>query len=156
MTDLSLAIADLPEREQTLIWRSACHLVPDEAALPEMLRLHNHVTELDTVRLLHEIERGAVVVPRDDAWTDVAGTLRYKMPHLTRIVNECLRLRLLVRIAEQTGPDIWRTRLAAAPVHRHAIDHQPTCGRDFGMVRFRVSDDPALIDCPACLKVTDA
>lgn len=154
MTDIALAIANLAEREQLLILRSALHVVPDENALPEWARFHNKVTELDAARLIHAIERGYVVVPADRAWTDLRGTLRTRMPHLTRIVEECRRLRLVTTVVRATvvrdmGPDIVRVQLVAADVHLVAGPNRPACGQS-GMARFRLTDDPGLIDCKAC------
>lgn len=149
MTDLSLAVAGLPEREQTLILRSACH-VADESRLPEALRLCNRVSDLDVARLLHAIERGAVVVQRDSAWADLTGDLRARMPHLTRIVNECLRLGLVTRTSRQVAPDVWRTWLVAAPVHCGGAGG-PHCGRTRRAQRYRLADDLSLVDCEACL-----
>ena len=151
MTDLSLTIAGLPEREQTLILRSAAHIA-DESRLPAWAQLCNHVTDLDVARLIHAIERGTIVYPHGAAWTDLGGDLRKRMPHLTRIVNECLRLGLVERTSEQTAPDIWRTWLVAAPVHYDNGDHVPACHRGRTRpIRFRLSQDPALVDCQACL-----
>lgn len=151
MTDIALAIAGLAEREQLLILRSALHVVPDESALPERARFHNKVTELDAARLLHAIERGYMVVPEDRAWTDLRGTLRTRMPHLTRIVNECLRLGLVSRMSEQIAPDVWRTHLVPAAVHLSAGINRTLCPASAGLsFRFRLTDDPGLIDCEAC------
>lgn len=150
MTDVQLQIVQLPEREQNLINRSVCHIA-DETLLPEALRLGNRVTDLDVARLLLAVERGFVVVPRDETWTDLTGALRARMRHLTRVANECIRLRLLVRTTEQITVDIWRTRLVAAPVHLMAGPNRPACPAPGGMVRYRLSDDRNLIDCPACL-----
>lgn len=152
MTDIALAIAGLAEREQLLILRSALHVVPDENALPEWARFHNKVTELDAARLLHAIERGYLVVPEDRAWTDLRGTLRTRMPHLTRIVNECLRLGLVSRKSEEIAPDVWRTYLVPAAVHFSAGVNRTLCPASAGLsFRFRLTDDPGLIDCEACL-----
>lgn len=147
MTDLNVAIANLPEREQILILRSTCH-VADEARLPEALHFCNHVTDLDVARLIHAIERGAVVVEHGKAWVDLGGALRARMPHLTRIVRECLRLGLVTRTSRELAPDIWQTWLIAAPVH---CDCGHPCLTRPGR-RVRLADDLALVDCEACLK----
>lgn len=150
--DLLGAVADLPEREQLLILRSVTHIA-DETELPAWAQLCNHVTDLDVARLIHAIERGTVVVPRDNVWTDLRGNLRAAMPHLTRTVNECLRLGLVQRASEQTAPGVWRTWLVAAPIHRDAGGRVPACHRGRTRpIRFRLTDDPGLIDCKACLE----
>jgi hypothetical protein len=152
MTDLSLAVAGLPEREQTLILRSAAHIA-DESRLPAWAQLCNHVTDLDVARLIHAIERGTIVISHGAAWTDLTGELRARTPHLTRIVNECLRLGLVTRTSKQTAPDIWRTWLVAAPVHYGRSAGVPACHRGRTRpIRYRMSDDLTLIDCDACLR----
>lgn len=152
MTDIALAIAGLAEREQILILRSALHVVPDENTLPVQAQFANKVTELDAARLIHAVERGCTVVERERVWTDLAGTLRARMPHLTRIVNECLRLRLVVRTTRMIAPDVWRIRVIAAPVHLRAGENRPACiDRPTAVIRYRVTDDSGLIDCKACL-----
>ena len=157
MTDLSLAIAGLPEREQILILRAACH-VADEPLLPVQAQFCNRVTELDAARLIHAIERGAMVIQRGTAWADLEGALRARMPHLTRVVLECTRLGLVRQATTQLWPDVWRTWLVAAPVHEQAGLNRTRCTASFQRPygRFRLSDERALIDCAACLSVTDA
>ena len=147
MTDLLSALAEISDRERLLLYRSVLHCT--DQPLPEWAQFHNRVTDLDAARLIHAIERGAVVHPHGAAWLDTTGRLRAKMPHLTRIVNECLRLRLVEQATEPIGPDVWRTRLQTARVHLLAGINRPACTQR-GSVRFRLTDDPALIDCPAC------
>jgi hypothetical protein len=149
MTDLNVALSDISERERLLLYRSVAHCTAQE--LPEWAQFHNHVTDLDAARLVHAIERGAVVVEQGAAWTDTTGALRARMPHLTRIVNECLRLRLVRRAGQQIAPDVYRTRLQTADVHLEAGVNKPQCHAGNTHVRFRLTDDPALIDCKACL-----
>lgn len=147
--NLTEALSTLSEREQHLILRSVLHCTDQE--LPEQAQFHNHVTDLDAARLILAVERGTIVVQRDTAWTDFTGTLRARMPHLTRIVNECLRLRLVVRHTEHIWPDVWQTKLAAAPVHLEAGVNRPACVRPGEVARYRLTDDIGLIDCKACL-----
>jgi hypothetical protein len=153
MTDLAIEVANLPEREQTLILRSVAH-VADESRLPEQMRLCNRITDLDVARLIHGIERGAIVVQRDAVWVDRGGLMRRRMPHLTRIVNECLRLGLVDRVSQEISPDVWRVWLSAAPVHQQAPGGGPVCpvAGERRTRRLRLSDDPGLVDCPACLE----
>lgn len=150
--NLSLAVAGLPEREQILILRSVTH-VADESRLPAWAQLCNRVTDLDVARLIHAIERGTIIYSHGAAWTDLGGDLRARMPHLTRIVNECLRLGLVERTSEQTAPGIWRTWLVAAPVHCNGGANIPTHHRGRTRpIRYRLSSDLALVDCDACLR----
>lgn len=151
--DLTLAVAQLPEREQLLILRSCCHEA-DERWMPVAVQFCQKVSVLDAARLIHAIERGATVVEHDRVWTDLGGSLRARMPHLTRIVNECLRLGLVTRTSTETFPDVWLTRLATAPVHFSAGLNTTRCpaSRNGQTRRFRLTEDPALVDCKACLK----
>lgn len=157
MTDLSLAIADLPEWEQRLILRSSAHVVPDESRLPETLHFREHVTELDAARLIHAIERGVTYVPSctHDGWASVAPTPGF--PYLSRVVRECLRLGLVRRVSEEVAPDIWRTTLVAAPVHLAVPDYRAACSAHVRTPhrRLRLSDDLALVDCMACRAQAD-
>lgn len=150
--DLTEVLSTLSEHEQHLMLRSVLHCT--SAELPEWAQLHNHVTDLDAARLIHAIERGFTIVQEGAAWTDLRGTLRAKMPHLTRIVNECLRLRLVERRSHELAPDVWRVWLVAAPVHLETgWINRPACLNvpNRTMMRFRLTADPALIDCKACL-----
>ena len=149
--DLAGVVATLPEREQILCLRSVLHCT--SAELPEWAQFHNRVTDLDAARLILAIERGFTVVQRDTVWTDLRGTLRARTPGLTRIVNECLRLRLVERKSHQVALDVWRIWLVTAPVHRMAGTNKPACPQGGRMIRYRLTDDPALIDCPACVSL---
>jgi hypothetical protein len=148
MTDLTGIMATLPEREQLLCLRAVLHCTLQE--LPVWAQFSNHVTDLDAARLIHSIERGALYVPSSthDGWASLAPTRGF--PHLTRVVNECLRLRLVKRVTAKTGSDVWRTMLGTAPVHLEAGINRPACGES-GSIRFRLTDDIGLIDCQACL-----
>lgn len=152
MTDLDLVVANLPDREKILILRSVTHVAAEEK-LPEALHFHNRVTDLDAARLIHQIERGAIVVQQGAAWTDRGGTLRKQMPHLTRIVNECLRLGLVHQNSREMAPGVWLTWLEAAPVHLIRGDNRTACdaSRRVRAARFRLTDDIGLVDCHACL-----
>lgn len=142
MTDLSLAVADLPASEQRLIARAGLHAMKDPS---EPLAFRDGVTDLDAARLIHAIERGYVVVPRGRVWTDLSGALRARMPHLTRVVQECLRVRLVSIAAVHFGGDVVRHQLVAAPVHLRGAHDLPEGWRH------RLTDDATLIDCKACL-----
>ncbi len=147
MTDL-----DLSQRELDLIARAGAHCLADEST-PDATRFRDHVTDLDAARLIHRIERGALVVPAGRAWHMIGG---WDDVHLTRIVNECLRLGLVETLVGHTGRDIVRTTLAVAPVHLRAGTAPACAAAGPGTRRFRLTDDPGLIDCPACLTRTDA
>lgn len=141
MTDLSLAVADLPASEQRLIARAGLHAMKD----PPGALAFRDVSDLDAARLIHAIERGYVVVPRGRAWTDLSGALRARMPHLTRVVQECLRVRLVSIVTVPFGGDVVRHQLMAAPVHlrdAHALPEER---------RYRLTEDITLVDCKACL-----
>ena len=146
MTDL-----DLSQRELDLIARAGAHCLADEST-PDATRFRNHVTDLDAARLIHRIERGALVVPAGRTWHMIGG---WDDVHLTRIVNECLRLGLVEASTAHTGRDIVRTTLTAAPVHLRS-GNVPACAAADPGTRYRLVTDPALADCPACLARTDA
>lgn len=148
MTDLSHVVATLPEREQILALRSVLHALDNEDLLPVPLQFCNKVSDLDAAWLILAVERGYTVVQQGAVWTDLRGDLRARMPHLTRIVNECLRLKLVRRRSREVMPDVWRVWLTAAQVHRDAGLNKPACG--VTGQRFRLADDSRLIDCPAC------
>jgi hypothetical protein len=143
---------DLSQRELDLITRAGAHILAG-GDTPGTVQFDAHVTELDSVRLIHQIERGALVVPAGRAW-HMIGSQRH--PHLTRIVNECLRLGLVEASTSYTGPDIVRTALTAAPVHLLAAPGRPACPASDPNTRYRVLEDPRLLDCPACLARTNA
>ena len=149
MTDLT--ILDLPQRELDLIARAGAHCLAGAGA-PDATRFRNHVTDLDAARLIHRIERGALVVPAGRTWHMIGG---WDDIHLTRIVNECLRLGLAEASTAHTGRDIVRTTLTAAPVHLRVRD-MPACAAADPGTRYRLVTDPGLADCPACLARTDA
>jgi len=146
MTDL-----DLSQRELDLIARAGAHCLADKDT-PDATRFRDHVTDLDAARLIHRIERGALVVPAGRAWHMIGG---WDDIHLTRIVNECLRLGLVEASVGHTGRDIVRTTLIAAPIHLRSGSGTACAAADSG-TRYRLTDDPGLIDCPACLTRTDA
>lgn len=152
MTDLNLdLLGDLPQRELDLIARAGAHCLAD-GSTPDAVRFRNHVTDLDVARLIHRIERGALVVPAGRTWHMIGG---WDDIHLTRIVNECLRLGLVEASTAHTGRDIVRTTLTAAPVHLRVRD-MPACAAADPGTRYRLVTDPGLADCPACLARTNA
>ena len=146
-----LNVADLPQRELDLIARAGAHCLADEST-PEAVRFRRGVTDLDAARLIHRIERGALVVPAGRTWHMIGG---WDDIHLTRIVNECLRLGLVEASVAHTGRDIVRTTLSAAPVHLRVRD-MPACAAADPGTRYRLVVDPRLVDCHACLARTDA
>jgi hypothetical protein len=148
-------LPDLPQRELDLIARAGAHCLADEST-PDATRFRNHVTDLDAARLIHQIERGALIVPAGKAWCVRGG--RFRDRHLTRIANECLRLGLVERVTRNTAPDVVLTYLIAAPVHLRAGIGETRCWDSYLRpgARFRTLGDRRLVDCRACLALTDA
>ena len=72
--------------------------------------------------------------------------------HLTRVVEECLRLGLVHRLVRETGPSIYLTFLETAPVHVRRGPGRTLCDawRFRTDLRFRTVDDAQLADCTAC------
>lgn len=143
--------AALSDREESLITRAAAHALADEMAGDS--RFRNGVTDLDAARLIHRIERGALIVPSitGRSWHEVPRGPH--MPPLTRVIEECLRLGLVERLTVETAPAIWRTQLQAAPVHIRTTPGAVLCGRHFRAPgkRLRALRDVTLADCAACV-----
>lgn len=142
----------LSDTERVLIKRAVAHALPEDDA-PEVIRFRDGVTDLDAARLIHRIERGAIIVPAGRTWVVLGAADR--TPHLARIVEECLRLGLVHRCSVQLGKDVIRIQLAAAPVHRcrGGLDPNGTLcsmSRLWPAKRYRCTDDPKLIDCFTC------
>jgi hypothetical protein len=148
-------LPDLPQRELDLIARAGAHCLADENT-PDAIRFRGHVTDLDVARLIHQIERGALIVPAGKAWCVRGG--RFHDRHLTRIVNECLRLGLVERVTRNTASDVVLTYLIAAPVHLRTGINETRCWDSYLRpgARFRTLDVRRLVDCHACLALTDA
>ncbi len=76
-------------------------------------------------------------------------------PSLTRVVNEGLRLGILLPSTVKTGPSVYSTRLIAAPTHAMsaANRNKPACGMFALSPRYRLLDRDHLmfVDCQACL-----
>jgi len=144
-------LAHLSEREQVLIARAASHVLADDAAGDS--RFRKGVTDLDAARLIHRIERGALIVPSATgrSWHEVPRGPH--MPPLTRVIEECLRLGLVERLSVETAPAIWRTQLQAAPVHIRTTPGAVLCGKHSRAPgkRLRALRDATLADCAACV-----
>lgn len=144
-------LATISEREQNLITRSASHALADVVAGDS--RFRNGVTDLDAARLIHRIERGAMIVPSATgrSWHEVPRGPH--MPPLTRVIEECLRLGLVERLTVETAPGIWRTQLQAAAVHIETAPGHVLCRRHLRAPgkRLRALRDATLADCAACL-----
>jgi hypothetical protein len=139
----------LSATERVLIARSVAHVLPDEDT-PDVARLRDGVTDLDAARLILRIERGALIVPAGRSWVvlhDANRTLR-----LARIVEECLRLRLVYRDMIEIGPDVLRCQLAAAPVHHRTGANRTLCPMSlkYPHARYRCVGDSTLVDCLTC------
>lgn len=142
-------ILDISEREHTLIVRAAAHVIDPLVAGDSAFQ--RDVTDLDAARLVHRIERGAIVIPSRTgrSWHEVPDGPY--MLHLTRVVEECLRLGIVERLTVQTAPAIWRTQLAAAPVHLCTAPGVARCDAGRPGKRLRLLDEPGLVDCAACV-----
>lgn len=142
----------LTHEDRRLIDRSACHALAD--GLGPAFR--NGVTDLDAARLILRLEQGIIVVPAKGgrSWHTVPRGER--MPPLTRVVEECLRLGLVVRDAIETGPGVRRIQLAAAPIHRRLAPNTTRCNasRLRPGLRWRTTLDRDLVDCFACKQLT--
>ena len=148
--EFSSALIGLSTHEADLITRAGAHAAA-EATLAPYARFTNDVTDLDAARLIHLLERGALVVPHVRAYVMFRG--RTPMPHLTRTVIECLRLGLAVQETLPTAPDIYRTQIRPAKMHlRAGAVNQPRC-HDTAALRYRTLDDLDLVDCAACLRM---
>ena len=146
-----MALTDLSPAEQTLVIRSAAHCIP-EHLIPSRLRFRNGVDDLDAARLLLAVERGTVIVQvaSGRSWHTVPRTDR--MPSLTRVVEECLRLGLVYRDSVITGPALRRIQLAAAPIHLRGMP----CDMPSNFRRVRMLADVRLVDCLVCKRIGQA
>jgi len=147
-----MATIEISEKERNLITRAGAHALDPKIA-PLHLLFQRSVTDLDAARIIHRLERGAVIVPTSSgrAWREIPEGPH--IPRFTVIVEECLRLGLVHRESIVVGRDRRRIQLAAAMVHLRG-EHfwAPACGYH-PEVRFRILDDPALVDCLTCLGI---
>src|SRR5207237_10397118 len=100
-------VTDLSPADTVLVPRAYSHALAD-SAIPPALRFRNGVDDLDAARLLLQIERSAVIVQATSgkSWHTVPRGER--MPPLTRIVEECLRLGLVYLASVDRGPSVRR------------------------------------------------
>lgn len=146
---------ELTAHDLDLVDRAAAHAMA-EYVLPAAARFQRNVTDLDVARLILALERGTVIVPSATgrSWHTVPRGDR--MPPLTRVIEEAMRVGLVHPDTVKIG-DIARTQLVAAPVHlRVQIDRNrrgTACraSQDIPFGRFRTLDNRDLVDCSACL-----
>jgi len=147
-----MATIEISEKERNLITRAGAHALDPKTA-PLHLMLKRSVTDLDAARLIHRLERGAVIVPTSSgrAWHEIPEGPH--IPRFTIIVEECLRLGLVRRESIVTGRDRRRIQLAAAMVHLRGRLPWVTACEDDQQLRYRVLEDRALVDCLTCLGI---
>lgn len=151
------ASINLTEDEERLIHRAGTHAVHDHLLTPA-LRWAGRVTDLHVARLVHEIEKGAIIVPSRTGKTWVALTEIPKMerPSITAVVNEALRLQVVHHGTERTGRSSYLTFLVPAPTHARsaARTDSPAC-KLYAVrpIRWRLigRDGLAFVDCQACM-----
>jgi len=145
-------VTDLSPADTVLVTRAYSHALAD-SAVPPALRFRNGVDDLDAARLLLQLERGAVIVQATSgrSWHTVPRGER--MPPLTRVVNECLRLGLVYLTSVDRGPSVRRLQLAAAVIHLRKAPNTTTCSASELVPgqRWRTLPDVNMVDCFACL-----
>jgi hypothetical protein len=152
---------DLPARDLILVVRAGAHAAPDYE-LPASAQFRDGVSDLDVARLILRIERGAAVVAGSSGRSWHTVPRGFRMPPLTRVVNEALRVRLVRLDAVRTGPHTVRQQLACAPVHVRDFTRtgrrRTACAAWLSepFVRYRTVDDPGLADCIACKRTGQA
>lgn len=147
--------------EEELIYRSGTHAVHEHLLEPQA-RLQGRVQDLDVARLVFQIERGTMVTPSPTGRTwrahGLEGRIWSQNISLTRVVQEATRLGITRVVVERTGPNVYRTRLVAAPTHARSIKdrNRPACGlQDPHVLRWRLLDRDhlAYVDCQGCMDV---
>jgi hypothetical protein len=145
-----MSILSLEDRR--LIERSAAHALADGIGPA----FRNGVTDLDVARLILRLEQGAIVVQAKGGRSWHTLPRGERMPPLTRVVQECLRLGLVYRATIETGPAVRRVQLAAAPIHRRLAPNTTRCNASLLRrgLRWRTTLDARLVDCFACRSLT--
>jgi len=138
----------LTHEDRRLIDRSACHALADGIGPA----FRNGVTDLDAARLILRLEQGVIVVPAKGGRSWHTLPRGQRMPPLTRVVEECLRLGLVARDTIETGPGVRRIQLAAAPIHRRLAVNTTLCSASNTLpgLRWRTTLDADLVDCFTC------
>jgi len=145
-----MELLDLTDRR--LIDRAVCHSLADGIGPA----FRNDVTDLDAARLILRLEQGVIVVPAKGGRSWHTLPRGQRMPPLTRVVQECLRLGLVSRDTIETGPGVRRIQLAAAPIHRRLAPNTTRCSASMLRrgLRWRTTLDQDLVDCFACKQLT--
>jgi hypothetical protein len=154
MTHLRLVPALEPPQlpVEGLVLRAGAHATVPEFLKPQA-QTQGGVSDLDIARLLFFVERGGLVWPTETrrAWKGLVPRLGSR-PSLTRITQEALRLGLARVITIRIGQGLYRTKLAAAPVHLDRAEGPgPACHRTDAL-RWRLLgvEHLAYVDCVEC------
>ena len=148
---IDLSTIDLSDHDRRLITRAGSHALAGECVHP-IARFGNHVTDLDVARLMLRLERGSIIVQSAASPAWLALNEIERETHLTRIVNEAIRVGLVYRDTVRTGPSTWRMQLVPARTHLRRGAGRTACPesdeKPYG--RYRTVTDPDLVDCSAC------